>query len=382
MPKKKNTRASNGMGSIRQRPDGRWEARYTTPDGKQRSIYAKSEKLVTEKLRGELHDLDTGHWREPSKMTVAEWMEIWLRDYQTHTTPRTVKIYSDHVRLHINPVIGGIKMPKVSPIHVRRVISAMSEKGLSPTYIHHCHGVLSVSFNAAIESGVIKTNPARGIKTPRRVKKKFTIVDRELIPDFIDAAMEDINGRAMVFLFMTGLRAAEERGLKWEDIDLETGSMNVERQLVVRSTTEFALPKDGSVRTIELTPEAIDLLKKHKKAQAELRLKAGEKWLDTDITSDLVFRSARGWFIAESVLHKAIRAVGVKIGLPDLHPHDLRHSYAVAALRSGVDVKTVQHNLGHKNAAMTLDTYAAYTTDAGKAGAIKFSDYWQKALQK
>jgi integrase len=67
--------------------------------------------------------------------------------------------------------------------------------------------------------------------------------------------------------------------------------------------------------------------------------------------------------------------------MPALHPHDLRHSYAVAALRSGIDVKTVQNNLGHRYAAMTLDTYAAYTTDAGKVGAELFSAYWKNALK-
>lgn len=69
---KKQRRASNGMGSIRQRSDGRWEARYTAPDGKQHSLYAKSEKAVTARLRASLHDVDTGAWRKPSKMTVAD----------------------------------------------------------------------------------------------------------------------------------------------------------------------------------------------------------------------------------------------------------------------------------------------------------------------
>jgi len=75
-------------------------------------------------------------------------------------------------------------------------------------------------------------------------------------------------------------------------------------------------------------------------------------------------------------IYKATKAVGAALGFDNLHPHDLRHSYAVAALRSGIDVKTVQHNLGHKSATMTLDTYAAYTSDAGKVGAQKFSTYF------
>lgn len=382
MAKKKATRASNGMGSVRQRPDGRWEARFSLPDGRQRSVYAKTEKDVTQKLRAALHELDTAGWREPSKLTVSEWMDIWLRDYQAHTISRTVKTYSDIVRLHITPVIGTIKMPKLTQIHVRRVISTMQEKGLSPTYIRQAHGVLSVSFNAAVDAGILKANPAKGVKTPRIVNKKFTIVDRNKIPDFISAAKDDVNGNAMIFLLMTGLRAAEERGLKWGDIDLDAGTMEIERQLPCKGAPAFTAPKDGSTRTIELPPEAVELLRQQKKAQAEQRLAAGDKWVSNPIVDGLVFRSARGWFLSESVLHKAVRALGVKIGLPELHPHDLRHSYAVAALRSGIDVKTVQNNLGHKNAAMTLDTYAGYTSDAGKMGAKKFSEYWQNALKK
>lgn len=72
MPKKSRTRASNGMGSIRQRGDGRWEARYTTPSGAQKSVYGKTEKEVTAKLRTQLHDIDAGRWREPSRMTIDE----------------------------------------------------------------------------------------------------------------------------------------------------------------------------------------------------------------------------------------------------------------------------------------------------------------------
>lgn len=373
-------RQANNMGSIRQRSDGRWEARYSAPDGRQRSVYGKTQKEVIGKLKAAMSDMEDGNWVEPSKMTVAEWFTVWLRDYQTHITPRTIQTYSGVIRLHIVPIIGNIKMAKLTSVHVRRVISVMNEKGLSANYIHHTHGVMSVAFNAAVESKIIKSNPAEGIKTPRRIKKPLNIVDREHVPDFIKAAMEDVNGLAIVFLLMTGLRVGEERALRWADIDFDAARMNVERQLPLKTGKGFTPPKDGSVRTIELPPEAVQLLKQQKIAQAEARLKAGDRWKENDTTTDLVFRSESGHFIAESVMHKAVKAVGEKIGMPALHPHDLRHSYAVAALRSGIDVKTVQNNLGHKNAAMTLDVYAAYTSDAGKAGASKFSSYWQDAL--
>jgi site-specific recombinase XerD len=78
----------------------------------------------------------------------------------------------------------------------------------------------------------------------------------------------------------------------------------------------------------------------------------------------------------EKTIADAVRNVGAAIGIPALHPHDLRHSYAVAALRSGADVKSVQHNLGHKTSSMTVDIYAAYSEDAGKESAKKLSDYF------
>ena len=80
-------------------------------------------------------------------------------------------------------------------------------------------------------------------------------------------------------------------------------------------------------------------------------------------------------------MQNAIKQLRVRLDLPDLRVHDLRHSYAVAALRSGIDVKTVQHNLGHKHASITLDTYAAYTEDAGRAAAEKLSAYWKDATK-
>lgn len=214
---------------------------------------------------------------------------------------------------------------------------------------------------------------------PQRVKTKFHIVDREQIPAFVAAAQEDVNGNALIFLLLTGLCASEMRGLQWSDVDLDTASMHIHQQIPCPGVPAFAPPKDNSVRTIELTPQTVTLLKQQRKAQAAARLAAGERWETNDIVDDLVFRSALGHFLAESVLARATHSVGAKIGIPELHPHDLRHSYAVAALRSGADIKTVQSNLGHKNAAMTLDIYAAYTTDAGKVAAEKLSKYFEEA---
>lgn len=383
MAKKKNTRASNGMGSVRQRPDGRWEARYTTPDGRQRSVYAKSEAEVTMKLRAALHDIDSGSWLEPSKMSVADWLDVWLKDYQGHTTGRTLETYAHVVNKWFLPLFGSVKLKNFSPLHVRRMINQMTQTGKSPSTIKHARGILSKAMKCAIEAGLIKSNPVQGINGPRMVKPSFTIIDRDKFQAFIDAVQKTPCADAFVFMLLTGVRAGEMRGLRWSDFDQDFRVMKIQRQLHAPSKNRrmFGQPKDGEVRDVHLPDEAIDLLKRHRKAQLAERLAAGDKWREDEVTAGLVFRLPDGWNLDEVTIYKAILSVREELGMPNLRPHDLRHSYAVAALRSGVDVKTVQHNLGHKNASITLDTYAAYTNDAGKAGAKRFDSYWKDALK-
>lgn len=378
--KEQRTRAANGMGTVRQRADGRWEARYTVPGGGQKSIYAKSEAEVTKKLRAVLHDIDSGGWLEPSRMTVAEWLEIWLRDYQGHTTGRTVETYTGVVNRHMVPTFGKIKMDKLSPIHVRRMVANMQKKGLSPATIRHASGILGAAMKCAIEAGIIKNNPVDGIKLPRRIKTKFEVVDREHIPAFMAAAQDTAFPNELMLMLFTGLRVGEVRGIMWDDIDFEHHTLHVQRQLhPATHNVRFGPPKDGEDRIIELAPEAVDILRQQRKRQAEQRLAAGDKWHDDEMFRGLVFLQRTGKPHSELSIYKAVRQAGRAIGIPELTPHDLRHSYAVAALRSGADVKTVQHNLGHRNASITLDTYAAYTTDAGKEGARKLSEYIQNS---
>jgi len=380
MAKKKTSRASNGMGSVRQRSDGRWEARYSTPEGKQKSVYGKTEKEVTAKLRGVLHDLDTGTWREPSKMTVGEWLDTWLSDYQGHTTGRTVETYRCIVNGHFKPTFGTVKLSSFSQMHVRRMIADLQKKGRSASTIRHSCAILGGSMKCAIEAGLIKDNPVTGIKLPRKVKPKFTVIDREQIPAFVEAAEKSKSPNELLFMLYTGTRVGEVRGLRWDDIDFDAGTAHIQRQLNPATHGErFTPPKDGEDREIHLAAEAVEVLKRQRKRQLEQRIAAGDKWVEDDVTRDLVFRQPNGKAHSELSIYKACKAAGQEIGVPGLHPHDLRHSYAVAALRSGVDVKTVQHNLGHKSASITLDTYAAYTSDAGKEGAKKLSDYLKNA---
>lgn len=376
------SKQANHMGTIRKRSDGRWEARYTTPDGKQKSIYAKTQKAVTEALRAVLRDIDTGEWLEPSKLSMNEWFDTWLRDHQSHTTGHTVDTYTATIRRHMRPLFGDVKLADFSAIHARRMVTIMTDSGLSPTTVRNALIVLNDALNDAVADGLIRSNPAKGVKAPKAAKHPFTVVDREHYKAFAEAAQTTKYSDELLFMLMTGVRINEMRGLKWSDVDMDAGTIIIERQMFSydrKATSEFRPPKEGRTRDLHVGAEVIALLKQHRKAQAADRLRA-EEWVDDGICADLVFRGPDGRPVCEMTIRRAVAKAGEVIGLPTLCPHDLRHSYAVAALRAGVDVKTVQHNLGHASAAVTLDVYAAYTDDAGKAAADRLSAYFTEAM--
>lgn len=371
-------RSANNMGTVRKRSDGRWEGRYTGSDGKQHSVYGRDQKSCTAALKAAMRDVDSGTWMQPSQMTVGEWLDIWLTDCQGDNSELTVLKYKSIVRNNFKSTIGNIKLLKLSPIHIRRFITTMKSKDLSQVTIANYTRVLKTALNAAVEARLIKENPADRITISRGRVKGFHIVDKSMFPAFIEAADKTKYGNELALMLYTGLRIGELRGLQWSDVDFAAGTLSIKRQLHPKSLTtkRITAPKYDEERTIYLPQSAINVLKAQRIKQHEQRLATGTEWTEDEISHDLIFRMDNGKPLGDKTISNAVNYVGTTIGIPELHPHDLRHSYAIAALRSGVDVKTVQHNLGHKTAGMTLDVYVKYTEDAGKESAEKLSDYF------
>ena len=365
----------NNTGSIRKRSDGRYEGRYSAPDGTQRSVYGSTFTDCQAKLKAAIGAIDGGKWVQPTKLTVSDWIDIWLADYQMHTSARTLAKYKS-ISNQFKRSIGHVKLTKLSALNVRHMVTAMQTEGLSAATIRLYVQIFKTAIKCAVEAGAITANPADNIKLPAAQPRQFIVIDRTEIPAFIAAAQRTKYGNELITMLLTGLRGGELRGLKWSDIDFDAATMKVQRQLQPTNGAleRFTPPKYGEIRLLHLPPEEIDVLRAQRRKQAAQRLKSGI-WTDDEITTGLVFRQTNGKAHTKGTISRTVSKVGKEIGKPDLRPHDLRHSYAVAALRSGASVKTVQHNLGHKSAEMTLDVYAAYTDDAGKTDAAKLSNY-------
>lgn len=371
---RKLTRNAHGSGTIRQRKDGTWEARYTvgrdpgTGKQVQRSLYGKTQKEVRQRLQQISVDLENGAYTEPSKMKLGAWLDIWLKDFTGNVAEHTHVTYETQVRVHIKPFLGAIKLSDLKPHQIQGMYNSLArdaEKPLSPKTIKNINGVLHRALDQAVSLGYIKANPCHGIILPRGESPEMHPLTESEIVSFLEAIKGSPYQMILTIDLFTGLRQSEIMGLTWDRIDFKAGTILIDRQLLHEKKKggiyKFGPPKNRRSRTLTPAKKVMELLQAQKKQQARDRLLVGSMWDDT--FPGLVFTNQFGRNLSNTTLSHTVTRAGEKIGVPGLRFHDLRHTYAVAAIRAGDDIKSVQYNLGHATASFTLDKYAHYTSD-------------------
>ena len=387
-------RGAPGAGTIRKKTVRRngteyiyWEARFTlgydpgTGKQIQRSITGKTQKEVAQKLRQATAEIDHGVFIKPCRIALGDWMDIWAKTYLVNVKPRTVKIYEDHIRLHIKPALGAIRLEELTThtiqgFYNRLAVEDKNRRALSPKTIRSIHGVLHSALRKAVQNNYIRFNPSEACTIPRGEKRELKPLDEAQIADFLIAIQghrfEDI---FLVALF-TGMREGEVLGLTWDCVDFGRGTILINKQIQLHQEMgidAYALvsTKNGKARTIAAAPTVMSRLRHRRAVQAQDKLCAGSAWLETG----LVFTNALGGHLTKFMVYRDFKKVVASIGRPDARFHDLRHSYAVAAIRSGDDIKTVQGNLGHATAAFTLDVYGHVTDQMKQASAARMEQF-------
>lgn len=385
MPRK-NTKNAKGGGTIRQRPDGRWEARFTVGrdpgTGKQiqRSVYGATQKEVRQKLAQITAAIDNGTYTAPSKMTVGQWLDIWSRDYLGGVKPFTVLNYTQHIKNHIKPALGAVKLEALNTHTIQKFYNDLGKPqgdkpGLSAKTVKCIHGVLHKALSQAVKVGYLRFNPTESCELPRIERKEIKPLDNEEIGAFMKAIEGHRFEAVYLVTLFTGLRRGEVCGLTWDCVDLNQGTIFVNKQLqnVPGQPGEFRLvsSKNGKGRTITIAPFVVGVLRRHKVQQAEARLKAGPLWQN----NGFVFCNEVGEHLSPNTVYHNFKRIAASIGLPDARLHDLRHSYAVASFQAGDDPKTVQANLGHATATFTLDVYGHVTEKMKKDSADRMEAF-------
>lgn len=383
----KNTKSRNaaGTGSIRKKTQVRngvtytsWEARltvgYDPGTGKQiqRSFSGKTQKEVRKKMQEAAVELNKGIYIAPSKLTLGEWLDTWTDTYLGNVKPRTVAAYKSDIRLHIKPALGAIKLESLTTHMIQNFYNnlATSHNGktaLSPKTIKGVHGVLHSALKQSVRNGLIRTNPTEACSLPRMERKEMKPLDDHDIRNFLKAVEGNRFEELYVVTLFTGLREGEVLGLTWDCVDFERNTILINKQLQLHQEAgmdayTLVSTKNGKGRTITAAPTVMAQLRKRKKVQLQHQLNAGTAWSNP---MNLVFTDESGYRLTKSVVYRTYKALVKSIGRPDARFHDLRHSYAVAAIASGDDIKTVQNNLGHATATFTLDVYG-HVTDTMK----------------
>ena len=345
---------ANGEGSIRKKPSGRWEGRYTqgidpvTGRAIQKSVSAKTQAECKEKLA----------------RAIRENRGVPLNH-------NTAKGYEGIIEHHIIPAIGAIKLRQLSSIHIQRMYNDLKENGriqrgskqndkpLSNTFVRRVHAVLQAALKQAVKERLIPYNPCENCRIPPKDKKEMTILPPEKIGRYLQEA-EKYGVLPMFYLELSsGLRRGELLALQWEDLNVKERILTVNKQVTrMEGELDVTEPKTkNSVRKVALSQQAVDLLVQEHEQHPD----TGSYW-----SPDAVSRINR----------KLLKNAGIE---EHVRFHDLRHTFATMAISSGVDVKTLSSMLGHYSAGFTLDTYTHITNDMQRGAAEKIGGFMESA---
>lgn len=383
-------RAAQGAGTIRKKTVVRkgkeytyWEARITTGrdpgTGRQvqRSFTGKTQKEVREKMQAAAVAVNTGSYVTPQKMTVGQWMDTWAADYLGAAKPATVTIYKNNIKNHIKPALGAVGLSDLHPHMVQTFINGLE---LSPASVRLAYKVLHMALEKAVKLEYIPKNPAAGSELPKLEQKEIHPLDDQQVAELLNAAKGgDIEYLIIAALF-TGCRLSELLGLTWDAVNFKQGTITINKQLARpehRGATPFISPKNGKPRTISPATSVMATLKRQQRRQIEQQLKAGPLW---DNMYHVVFSTEIGEPLDQWKAEKEFSAVLEAAGLTGIRFHDLRHSYAVNAIRAGDDIKTIQGNLGHASAAFTLDRYGHFTERMKQDSATRMEGFMKNVL--
>lgn len=340
-----------------------------------------TKKDAERKLSELLHQVDTGQFIKPAKITLAEFLDQWLSIYVIpNLSPKTAEGYAQIIRGHLIPGLGSIFLTELRPEHLQRYYSeklssgrADGKGGLSQRTVRHHHVTLHDALQSAVKWGLLGRNPADAVDAPRYQTPERRTLDEEDIHILLSAAKPTPYYALFYLALFTGMRRSELLALRWEDIDLDLSQVSVSRtlhQLRDRSIV-FRAPKTAKGRrTVALPPSATLVLREHRERQNAIRDSIGKPIEE----QDLVFSKPDGTpFLPDAVTHAWLKLVR-RVGLAGVRFHDARHSHASLMLKAGIHPKVVQERLGHASIQITLDTYSHVAPSLQAAAAERFDE--------
>jgi integrase len=380
-------------GHIRQRSPGSWELKYDTGadpiTGKRQIRYATvrgSKRDAQQELRRLLGAVDKGQHVEPGKMTVGGWLSQWLEEARHNVAPKTHERYTEIVQKHLVPALGAIPLAKLAPVHIQGYYSDALKSGrldgkggLSAQTVVHFHRVLSKALKRARQLRLLATNPAADVECPKVEDREMQTLSDDQAAHLLAAASTTRLYVPIVLTLATGLRRGELLALRWQDIDLTTGVVQVVRSLEQTDDgLRFKTPKTKrSRRPIVLPASVLEVLRDYKIKQLEERLLLGLG------KGELVFTRVDGSPIKPDSFTSWVARVAKRAGTSHIMPvHGLRHTHITNLLRANIHPKVASERAGHSRVGFTLDRYSHVVPGLQEEAAMRIDAALHKVLAR
>ena len=241
---------------------------------------------------------------------------------------RSEGAYEEHIRVHIKPYLGEVKLAKLTAPMVQNVYNTLlEEKGLSPKSVKNIHGVLHRALEQAKKLNYLRENPLDAVILPRTEKPQLQTMDDADMIAFLQAIEGDAYEIELFVDAFTGLRQGELLGLTWDCVDFEHQTLLINKQhnrAKGEKEFHFSSLKTEKVRSLTVTDEVMDALRRQQRRQAAWKAAAGELWSNPD---NLVFTTEFGRYVNNKTLYMNFKRVMRSLGLSEFRFHDLRHPY-------------------------------------------------------
>jgi integrase len=351
-------------GNITKRGTTSWRLKYEAGDpdpvtGKRQTRYVTfrgTKKAAQAELIRRLAEVDAGTAVEPSRLTVAEYLRGWLETGEG-LAPKTLERYRQLAERQIIPHLGAISLQRLRPAQILTWHASLSATGLAARTIGHAHRVLHRGLARATSLEIVSRNVAHAVPPPKIEAHEIAILSAAEIADVLVKLRGHPLYPIAALALGTGMRRGELCGLAWGALDLDNATVRVERSLEETAAgLRFKPPKSRhGRRTISLPSSVVEVIRAHRRHQAEQRLALGAGRPGAD---HLVFTLPDGSPYPPDKLSRDWGNVVRDRKLPRVTFHALRHSHASALIAAGLDVVTVSKRLGHGSPAITLTVYA------------------------
>ena len=325
----------------------------------------RTKKEAEDALTEALERRRTGMWVDPGVTTLGEYLTEWLAAMESNVVDTTFRAYEQSMRNWVMPRLGSVRLAEVSPMHLRSLQTELlrdgrvdGKGGLAPRSVASCRRVLSQVLKDAVRWGLLIRNPMDAVDPPRVVDAEMVTWSDTQARSFLDAVASDRLYAMWVLFLTTGVRRGELAGLRWGDVELDRATMAIVRNRVSAGrgkavSTHQPKTRRGR-RNVALDVTSVEVLRAHRAAQFEERLRLGPAWVD----SGYVFCGIDGAALHPDTITATFKSIIRNLDVPQIRLHDLRHTSATLALKAGIHPKVVSERLGHATVSITLDLYS------------------------